>query len=102
MVSFERQGQCIHCNKEMQPNQGLYAMCPNDGCEAMGHLDCWSKHALASDEPAAILPNGCKCPSCSGEIRWGDMVKELSLRTRGPGEVEKLLLKKKRQRVKDS
>ncbi|KAL7945304.1 hypothetical protein V8C42DRAFT_54505 [Trichoderma barbatum] len=101
VVSFERQGQCIHCSSEMQPNQGLYAMCPNDGCEAMGHIDCWSKHALAGDEPEAIIPNRCKCPSCSGEIRWGDMMKELSLRTRGANEVEKLLKKKKRLK-KDS
>ncbi|KAM0255463.1 hypothetical protein ACHAQJ_005763 [Trichoderma viride] len=103
VVSFERQGQCIHCHEEMEPGQGLYAMCPNDGCEAMGHLDCWSKHALAGDDdPQAMIPNSCECPSCSGEIRWGDMVKELSLRTRGAGEVEKLLKKKRRQAAKDS
>ncbi|QYS94999.1 Structure-specific endonuclease subunit SLX1 [Trichoderma simmonsii] len=101
VTSFERQGQCIHCRKEMQPEQGLYAMCPNDGCEAMGHIDCWSKHALAGDEPGAIIPTSCKCPACSGEIRWGDMMKELSLRTRGTKEVEKLLKKKKRAK-KDS
>lgn len=103
VVSFERQGKCIHCREEMEPDQGLYAMCPTDGCEAMGHLDCWSKRALASDDdPNAILPNSCECPSCGGKIRWGDMIKELSLRTRGAGEVEKLLKKKKRLAAKDS
>lgn len=103
VVSFERQGKCIHCHEEMEPDQGLYAMCPNDGCEAMGHLDCWSKRALASDgDPTAILPNSCECPSCGGNIRWGDMIKELSLRTRGAGEVEKLLKKKKRLAAKES
>jgi structure-specific endonuclease subunit SLX1 len=101
VVSFERQGRCVHCNAEMQPDEGLYAMCPNEGCEAMGHIDCWSRHALASDDPGAVIPNRCKCPSCRGEIRWGDMMKELSLRTRGAGEVEKLLRKRKRAK-KDS
>ncbi|UKZ93523.1 uncharacterized protein TrAFT101_008437 [Trichoderma asperellum] len=102
-VLFEKQGQCIHCHEEMESDQGLYAVCPNDGCEAMGHLDCWSKRALASDDdPTAILPNSCECPSCGGKIRWGDMIKELSLRTRGPGEVEKLLRKKKRLAAKES
>ncbi|KAL6879208.1 hypothetical protein J3F83DRAFT_725453 [Trichoderma novae-zelandiae] len=101
VVSFEREGRCLHCNAEMQPNQGLYAMCPNEGCEAMGHVDCWSKHALASDDPGVVLPNRCTCPSCGGEVRWGDMMKELSLRTRGAGEVEKLLRKRKRAK-KDS
>ncbi|KAK1244083.1 hypothetical protein MKX08_002221 [Trichoderma sp. CBMAI-0020] len=103
VVSFERQGKCIHCHEEMEPDQGLYAMCPNDGCEAMGHLDCWSKRALASDDdPEAILPNSCECLSCGGNIRWGDMIKELSLRTRGAGEVEKLLKKKRRLAAKES
>lgn len=103
VVSFERQGKCAHCHEEMEPDQGLYAMCPNDGCEAMGHLDCWSKRALASDDdPEAILPNSCDCPSCGGHIRWGDMIKELSLRTRGAGEVEKLLKKKRRLAAKES
>lgn len=103
VVSFERQGKCAHCHEEMEPDQGLYAMCPNDGCEAMGHLDCWSKRALASDDdPEAILPNSCDCPSCGGNIRWGDMIKELSLRTRGAGEVEKLLKKKRRLAAKES
>ncbi|KAL7934042.1 hypothetical protein V8C35DRAFT_45388 [Trichoderma chlorosporum] len=96
VVSFERQGQCIHCSEEMRPGQGLYAMCPSEGCEAMGHVDCWSKHALAGDEPGAMIPTSCTCPSCSGEIRWGDMMKELSLRTRGADVVEKLLKKRKR------
>lgn len=103
VVSFERQGKCVHCHEEMEPDQGLYAMCPNDGCEAMGHLDCWSKHALANDDdPEAILPNSCECPSCGSNIRWGDMIKELSLRTRGAGEVEKLLKKKRRLAAKES
>ncbi|RFU79890.1 hypothetical protein TARUN_2325 [Trichoderma arundinaceum] len=101
-VSFEREGRCVHCHEEMKSSRGLYAMCPNDGCEAMGHLECWSKHALANDDPAALVPNSCKCPSCSGEIRWGDMIKELSLRTRGAGEVEKLLKKRRRRAKKDS
>ncbi|PTB78748.1 hypothetical protein M440DRAFT_1437586 [Trichoderma longibrachiatum ATCC 18648] len=94
--SFERQGRCLHCDAEMHPNVGLYAMCPNEGCEAMGHVDCWSRHALVGDDAGAVIPNSCRCPSCSGEIRWGDMMKELSLRTRGAGEVEKLLRKRKR------
>lgn len=103
VVSFERQGQCVHCREDMEPSQGLYAMCPNDGCEAMGHLDCWSRHALAADDDAtAVIPNRCTCPSCSGEIRWADMAKELSLRTRGGAEVEKLLKKKRKTKQRDA
>lgn len=95
VVSFEREGKCVHCKQELVTGKGLYAMCPNQGCEAMGHLDCWSRHALSTDREGIVMPHMCRCPSCEGEIRWGDMVKELSLRTRGVKEVEKLLKKKK-------
>jgi structure-specific endonuclease subunit SLX1 len=68
-------------------------MCPNNGCKAIGHIDCWSKDALYHEGGSEVLPDISTCPSCGGEIRWGDMMKELSLRVRGPQDVEKLLKK---------
>ena len=97
IVSFEQEGKCICCDDELEPGKGLYPMCPNDGCEAMGHLDCWSRHALSANKEGHVIPDSCKCPSCGGEVRWGDMMKELSLRVRGQADVEKLLKTKKRR-----
>lgn len=94
IVSFEQEGSCVHCHVDLQPGQGLHPMCPNEGCEAMGHLTCWSKEARSSTDEEGVLPDLCLCPSCGGEIRWGDMMKELSLRVRGESEVGKLLKKK--------
>ncbi|KAF4970419.1 hypothetical protein FZEAL_10043 [Fusarium zealandicum] len=96
VVSFEREGKCVHCHEELETRKGLQPMCPNDGCEAMGHLDCWSKHALRGEDDGTLIPRSCTCPSCGGAIQWGDMMKELTLRVRGPKEVEKLLKKKRR------
>ncbi|KAF5010226.1 hypothetical protein FDECE_3585 [Fusarium decemcellulare] len=98
IVSFEREGKCVHCHEELESNKGLQPMCPNDGCEAMGHLDCWGKHALRDEDEGTVIPKSCTCPGCGGEIEWADMMKELTLRVRGPKEVEKLL--KKRRRTK--
>lgn len=97
VVSFERHGDCVHCKESLAPNEGLYAMCPNTSCEAMGHLTCWSEHALSSDGKATgeLLPRACTCPSCGGEIQWADMMTELTLRTRGKDTVAKLVKKKK-------
>ncbi|PWI66951.1 hypothetical protein PCL_04457 [Purpureocillium lilacinum] len=97
VVSFEREGACVHCGEELASGRGLHAMCPNDGCTGMGHLDCWSRHALSGDGDGEVIPDLCKCPSCGGEVRWGDMMKELSLRVRGAKEVDKLLKKKTRK-----
>lgn len=98
VVAFEREGKCVHCKEDLESEQGLHPMCSTDGCEAMGHLDCWSKHALVGADEGTVLPDRCTCPSCGGEVRWGDMMKELSLRIRGPKEVEKLLKKKRRSK----
>ncbi|RMJ16696.1 hypothetical protein CDV36_003607 [Fusarium kuroshium] len=96
VVAFEREGKCVHCNEELESGKGLHPMCPNGRCEAMGHLDCWSKHALKGEDEGTMIPRSCTCPSCYDEIQWGDMMKELTLRVRGPKEVEKLLRKPRR------
>lgn len=99
IVTFERQGDCTHCKTAMEPEQGLYAICPNEGCEAMGHLTCWSEHALLSEGAAKeeLIPKACTCPSCGGPVHWGDMMKELTLRTRGQDAVAKLIKKKRNE-----
>ncbi|KJZ74508.1 hypothetical protein HIM_06104 [Hirsutella minnesotensis 3608] len=96
-VSFEREGACLHCGEELESGKGLHAMCPNAECTAMGHVDCWGRHALAGDDEENLIPDSCTCPSCGGSVRWSDMMKELSLRIRGGKEVEKLLQKKTRK-----
>ncbi|GAB0132834.1 hypothetical protein EsDP_00001258 [Epichloe bromicola] len=91
IVEFEQEGKCVHCTQNLEPGKGLYALCPNNACKAMGHLDCWSKHALSNDGSGHVIPDQCSCPECGGDVRWGDMVKELSLRVRGDSEVKKVL-----------
>lgn len=97
VVLFEKQGSCVHCKELLVPGEGLHAMCPSGDCVAMGHLDCWSKHALRTEgESDAVLPRTCSCPSCDGAVHWGNMMQELTLRIRGESEVTKLLKVKKR------
>lgn len=98
VVAFEREGRCVHCRQPLEPGAGLYPMCPHGGCEAMGHLTCWGNAARAADggHDDQVLPSKCACPECGGQVRWGDMIKELSLRTRGGKEVDKLLKRKKK------
>jgi structure-specific endonuclease subunit SLX1 len=97
VVSFEQEGTCVHCNGTLETGKGLHAMCPNDGCEAMGHLTCWGKQG-GDRRGGNVIPQQCTCPSCGGRIRWGDMMKELTLRERGGKEVERLLKKGSRGR----
>ncbi|KUI52569.1 Structure-specific endonuclease subunit SLX1 [Cytospora mali] len=97
--SFEREGDCIVCQQQLEHDKGLYAICSNGECEGVGHLDCWSRHLLHQQGDSAdevILPMEGRCPKCSGVVRWGDMMRELTLRVRGQKEVEKILKKSRR------
>lgn len=90
IVDFEREGLCAICHSDMEHDAGIYTICPNQGCESVTHLTCLSQHFL-KDEEDALVPVKGQCPTCKAQIKWVDVVKELSLRIRGQKEVEKLL-----------
>lgn len=100
ITSFEREGQCVVCHEHLEHGKGLYAICSNSGCEGVGHLDCWSRHLLRqkgeADDDGILLPMEGRCPECDGAVKWGDMMKELTLRTRGEKEVGQLLRRRKK------
>lgn len=99
MMAFERQGNCVVCRQDLETNKGLYAICTSSDCEGAGHLDCWSRHFLqqsGGEENAAILPMEGKCPTCKATVKWGDMMRELTLRMRGQKEVDKILKKRRK------
>ncbi|ESZ98181.1 hypothetical protein SBOR_1450 [Sclerotinia borealis F-4128] len=96
---------CTICNLQLQHNSGLYTICPHSDCEVITHMICLSQHILQSDKKKKknlqpLVPIKGTCPGCKREIRWNDMVKELSLRTRGPKLVEKLLKPKRVKKTK--
>lgn len=100
IFSFEREGDCLICHKSQPQDGGLYGVCPNEGCEGVGHISCWGQHLLACEKSDEIIPTNGNCPKCGSEVVWVDMMKELTLRTRGPAEVRKLLRKKRRKTTK--
>lgn len=100
IFEFERQGRCVVCDEDMASGEGLHALCTNGGCDGVGHLSCWSRHLLGDGDADSILPLQGACPKCKGEVHWGEMMKELTLRTKGSKEVEKLLKRKRRRATK--
>ncbi|KDN69266.1 putative GIY-YIG catalytic domain-containing protein [Colletotrichum sublineola] len=98
ITTFEREGNCVVCAEALPHGQGLLAVCPNEACEGVGHLSCWSRHMLRNEgEQQAVVPIQGRCPKCGGHVRWLDMMKELTLRERGAKEIDALLKKKKRR-----
>lgn len=101
ITEFEREGACAICHINLEPAGGLYVICPSAGCESVTHITCLSKHFLKGDAEAVVPIMG-SCPSCKAELRWVDVVKELSLRSRGQKEVQKLLRVKKSRNGKSA
>ncbi|KAI0123406.1 GIY-YIG catalytic domain-containing protein [Xylariales sp. AK1849] len=99
IFSFEREGHCVVCGQYLSSNEGLYATCPNTGCEGVGHVACWSQHLLGKESSDEIIPITGSCPKCRGDVKWGNMMKEVSLRMRGRKEVEKLLKKPRNRKA---
>jgi structure-specific endonuclease subunit SLX1 len=104
IFEFERQGNCVVCHEEMSTGEGLHAVCSNEGCDGVGHLACWGRRFLqdgdGGGDGADIVPVQGQCPKCNEHVLWGDMMRELTLRTRGAKDVEKLLNRKRRRATK--
>ncbi|KAI4862387.1 structure-specific endonuclease subunit SLX1 [Hypoxylon rubiginosum] len=100
IYDFEREGNCVGCGEHLDPGKGLYATCPNPGCECTGHVSCWSSHLLGKEAGEDIIPISGTCPQCKGEVVWGDLMKEMSLRVRGTKEIEKLLKKPRKRNAR--
>ncbi|KAI9771065.1 MAG: Slx4p interacting protein [Geoglossum umbratile] len=90
--------QCAVCHGRMNSPQDLVATCPTEDCAATSHLTCLSRHFLECEaEKRFLLPTQGTCPKCRAGLRWIDVAKELTLRTRGKKDLERLL---KKPRVK--
>ncbi|KAH7323791.1 hypothetical protein BKA65DRAFT_511479 [Rhexocercosporidium sp. MPI-PUGE-AT-0058] len=102
IYDFEQEGSCAICHENLEHDAGIYTTCPTPGCEAVTHITCLSKHFLKDADEEILLPIQGTCPSCKVDLRWVDVVKELSLRMRGQKEVEKLLKVKRVRKGKDT
>ncbi len=100
IFEFEQQGKCIVCREELPSEGGLHVLCSNEGCNGVGHLSCWSRQLLGGRDSEHIVPVEGQCPKCKGEVQWGTMMKEMTLRLRGRKEVEQLLKTKRKRATK--
>ncbi|KAI1103508.1 structure-specific endonuclease subunit SLX1 [Jackrogersella minutella] len=99
IYEFEREGNCVVCGECLEHGKGLYATCSNTDCEGTGHVSCWSRHMLGEKADNDIIPISGNCPRCKGQVMWGDLMKEMSLRVRGAKDIEKLLKKPRKRKA---
>ena len=90
---------CSICDTTANSNMERLVICSNAACKDVYHLACIGKQFLStSRDDDTILPLQGQCPTCKVEIAWSDLVRDLSLRTRG--EKERTILFRQRRRKK--
>jgi len=88
---------CDICLGPLAENETV--VCSHAFCEQVSHITCLSSIFLAEEGMhGSILPVEGSCPGCKKKTRWGDLARELSLRTRTKPEEKKA--KKKATTVK--
>ncbi len=85
---------CALCSDPLPSDGSMMLVCPQDGCYAAGHLHCFSASFLQEDHNN-VVPSEGNCPGCGAKLQWMALIKELSLRTRSPKDVKKILKVKK-------
>ena len=105
-ISLLTEGERIHCgicHEAMAPTAKMVLVCPHENCRMASHLDCLSHKFLSdSKKTMAVVPISGNCPGCNAELRWIDLVKEMSLRIRGEKEVGRLTKTSRARRPKTS
>lgn len=92
------QNSCVVCDKSLNQEEDKVLICPHDQCQMAAHLQCLAHHFLNQDTKTdCLLPVQGQCPSCERQLRWTDLVRELSLRMRGEDAIRKLLNPKARR-----
>lgn len=89
---------CKICSTSLDLRQDLFTICPSNGCTSLSHMTCLSKHFLGQNNDLLVPETG-QCPSCHAHLKWSDLMREMTLRTRGSKEAAVLLSKKKKSRI---
>ena len=87
---------CAVCTQAFEAADSSMLVCSRPDCRAASHMACLARRFLEEEHEAAVLPKIGMCPNCKSVVHWVDMVKELSLRARGPKELG-LLFRKPRK-----
>lgn len=102
IIDFEREGRCTVCEKNLEHDQGIYVVCSSPDCDGVSHMNCMSQHFLKSECHAQtetpLVPTTGSCPKCKTDMRWVDLMKEVTLRLRGQQLVDKLLKPARRRK----
>ena len=89
---------CAVCHESLNNAKDLILVCPGDDCDMTSHLSCLAGQFITNhDDPDALIPIEGPCSMCDVKLKWSDLMRDLSLRTRGESAV-KLIMKEPRRK----
>ena len=98
MLAESEINECAICMHDIAPTEATVVVCPVQNCRTATHLTCLSNQFLEEeDQETVVIPTSGLCPTCKTELRWVDLIKEMSLRIRGEKNIARLM-KKPRER----
>ena len=90
---------CAVCHHAVHPDKHQLLVCSSETCRSIFHMACLGQHFLS--KPHAnhiILPRIGSCPTCKAQLSWSQLVRDLSLRTRGAKETAELFRERRRKK----
>lgn len=90
---------CAVCSRDFDAEEPTMLVCPKSDCSATSHMSCLARRFIEEQE-AVVLPTSGPCPTCKTIVHWIDLIKELSLRTRGSKELSQLFKKPRQRKMK--
>jgi len=98
ILKVDPASRCTVCSTAVDSASDAILVCPTVSCHMTSHLKCLATHFLRQEpKPDVILPVQGQCPHCQNQLQWSELVRELSLRTRGLGLLQKMLKPKTRK-----
>lgn len=73
---------CVVCQKNLHLATDLFTICPHGDCSSLAHIKCLASRFLTETNSTSLVPARGTCPSCQTALRWDDLMREVTLRTR--------------------
>ncbi|KAI1619234.1 hypothetical protein EDD37DRAFT_660432 [Exophiala viscosa] len=85
---------CSACRDSIDLRRDLFVLCHTNGCQGISHINCLADRSLKEERSDSMVPGKGSCPACNQKHAWTELMQQVTLRTRGMKEVQKLLKKK--------
>lgn len=93
---------CGVCRDRLDFENEMAVVCSQGPCRCASHMLCLSTRFLTEEKSSKMVPTGGTCPTCKSKLNWVTLMKEVSLRTRGKNEIQKLKKTRRKNRAAGS